>query len=331
MELVAFGRSFSSAEALARDRRCEVTLVTLKARLAAGISPDKAVLRRKGMSRERDYLLAFGDEKTLRAWEDDPRCAVDGWHLRKRLLDGLPPEEALATPLAPDAVDRAGIPVVARPPAQYGAFGERKTLEAWSTDERCEVSYIVLRSRVLGGTPLEQALRSDSQRQGYTAFGETKSLREWSQDERCEVSRSTLTKRVQEGTPLLEALAEHRPVYEAFGEKKSIRAWAKDKRCVVTLDRLRKRLESGWKAVDALTTPVRATKSFTAFGESKTLDEWLADSRFDVSRAQLKMRLMTRGWDPEDALTRPKSAKQPLTKEEQRQRAARSSRHAATS
>ncbi len=49
----------------------------------------------------------------------------------------------------------------------------------------------------------------------------------------------------------------------------------------------------------------RARGLITAFGESKTMAAWSKDPRCTANRELLRVRL-ARGWDPGDAITRPK-------------------------
>lgn len=44
---------------------------------------------------------AFGESKTIRQWVDDPRCSVGYQGLYRRLKNGMPPEQAIATPAQP--------------------------------------------------------------------------------------------------------------------------------------------------------------------------------------------------------------------------------------
>lgn len=92
--------------------------------------------------------------------------------------------------------------------------GEKKTIQQWSEDERCRVSYQVLYDRVqrLGwgigkamGMPTREFSDWQSNRLDgnttwngrlLTAFGETKTASEWVKDRRCQVGYRTLMSRL---------------------------------------------------------------------------------------------------------------------------------------
>lgn len=48
-------------------------------------------------TRRSRYITAFGETKRLVAWEEDPRAAVCGKQIRKRIILGWPPEEAISS------------------------------------------------------------------------------------------------------------------------------------------------------------------------------------------------------------------------------------------
>lgn len=79
------------------------------------------------------------------------------------------------------------------------AFGERKTLKAWSEDPRCVISDAHLYRRMNDGWEIEEALTKQIRRIGYEAFGETKTVPEWLKDPRCQVGRATLQNRLAQG------------------------------------------------------------------------------------------------------------------------------------
>ena len=72
-------------------------------------------------------VRAFGEERTVAGWAEDPRAAVYGELILKRLRDGMTPEQAIATPTV--ALERG--------PVKLLAFGERKTVRDWADDVRC--------------------------------------------------------------------------------------------------------------------------------------------------------------------------------------------------
>jgi hypothetical protein len=100
------------------------------------------------------------------------------------------------------------------------AFGERKTIRAWSFDDRCVVTYNHLLRRLshgvaaetaivtpTGGLEGEATIPAQKGRAGIehprakliTAFSETKTLSDWALDVRCIVGYSTLRSRIQMG------------------------------------------------------------------------------------------------------------------------------------
>jgi hypothetical protein len=95
---------------------------------------------------------------------------------------------------------------------------------------------------------------------------------------------------------------------EAFGERKLVIDWISDPRCKTNRGSLRYRLLSGWSAEDALSAPSnhspKACRYVTAFGETKRVIDWAEDHRCAVKAPTLGFRLR-KGWDPEDAITRP--------------------------
>ena len=78
------------------------------------------------------------------------------------------------------------------------AFGETKTLAAWSRDLRCRVRYSALAMRVQRGVVGEAALAPPSHGP-VRAFGEAKLIVDWIQDPRCRVPGSTLYFRLSHG------------------------------------------------------------------------------------------------------------------------------------
>lgn len=201
-------------------------------------------------TRSRCYTFA-GETKTLAAWARDPRCVVSYPLVIRRLRAGWTFEAALT--LARQRESRSQ-PIT--------AFGEAKSLQAWSRDARCLVHWQCLSSRLRAGWAPETALTTPSGRThpGLTAFGETQSLAAWGRDHRCVVTEPILRQRLAKGWAVEAALTtprSRRPpglLYKAFGEWKTLRAWADDPRCVVPLPTVRSRLADGWSLEAALTT-----------------------------------------------------------------------------
>jgi DNA-directed RNA polymerase specialized sigma24 family protein len=85
-----------------RDPRCEVTPGSLVKRLRRGFGPEAAITTPRqqvgGLGRIVVPITAFGETKSLAAWERDRRCRVTTTTLRERLERGLAPEDAIALP-----------------------------------------------------------------------------------------------------------------------------------------------------------------------------------------------------------------------------------------
>jgi AcrR family transcriptional regulator len=80
-----------------------------------------------------------------------------------------------------------------------GAFGETKSLIAWSEDPRCLVTLASLRDRLRKGWPPEEAMataRLRPPRRTYEGFGESRSLADWSRDPRCIVPYDAMIQRI---------------------------------------------------------------------------------------------------------------------------------------
>lgn len=92
----------------------------------------------------------------------------------------------------------------------HEAFGESKSVLAWSKDPRCVVSRTMLRVRLSKGMGMEEALTTEGVwRPGkfYEAFGESKTLVEWGRDPRCAVPYARLQNRVvSDGMDFMKAL-----------------------------------------------------------------------------------------------------------------------------
>ena len=105
-----------------------------------GYSPDNCrfVSRKANLNNRRitKLLIAFGERKPFMEWLNDSRCVVSEGALRKRIYTlKWPHEKALTT----RPVDEKQF---------ITAFGETKTVEAWSRDPRCQVGASSLRRRL---------------------------------------------------------------------------------------------------------------------------------------------------------------------------------------
>src|SRR5262249_15975884 len=143
---------------------------------------------------------------------EDPRCVVPLNVLRMRLDKiGMEPETALTKP-------------VGNHEREYEAFGDTKSLAAWTRDERCVVSYKTLTQRMDRGWEIVDALSVPPRGMGCPQSNRKK-------------KRAPSDRSLPDGRDVL---------VEAFGEKKTLREWASDPRCQVPYLRLRTRLRKGW-------------------------------------------------------------------------------------
>ena len=297
--LVAFGLEMT-VEAWGRDAHCRVSVSTLRKRLAAGWTMERALTT---PARPVPHFTAFGETKTAIEWARDPRCAVNLSTLRGRLAQGWDNERALITPTTETRDAR-------RP--RYTAFGETKSRTEWLQDPRCLVTRATLRHRLGRGWELERALTTptDFARDIHpvTAFGETKTLLAWAHDSRCVIGERGLLTRLQQGWLPEEALTipgyhDDQRTLVAFGERKTLADWLQDARCRANARVVRHRLREGWEAERALTMPggFNHNGHYTAFGETKTVAGWSADERCRVPHIVLLQRLR-RGWPLEQSL-----------------------------
>ena len=220
--LTAFGEAKPLAH-WSRDPRCIVSEPTLRLRLAQGMTLEEALTRPRRLPANTQFLTAFGETKPFTQWLRDSRCIVSDPTLRKRLAQGMTPEEALTLPRK-----------LPHNTQLLTAFGETKPLTHWLRDPRCAMAYRTLRRRVAQGMTPEEAFilyQKPTNTCFLTAFGETKRLTHWLRDPRCIVSATTLRRRVEQGLTPEEALTfpkrppPNRQLFTAFGETKSLKQW----------------------------------------------------------------------------------------------------------
>ena len=331
----AFGEAKSAPE-WALDARCTVGDAQINMRLRKGLTPEEAITRpnrfaarlaeateepvpegRGGKCAHTRYVRAWGEAKSMNEWTKDARCRVSLSVLMRRLREGMDAEAAIATPSS------------FRWEGGLSAFGETRTLLAWSEDPRCPVTLTTLVRRLDAGMAPEEAIRRPSRHPAreaqaairpkgvpshanmVTAFGETKTLAGWAKDARCPVLALTIGKRLREGMGAEAAITtpDGAPdvMVTAFGETKNVMAWAADPRCTVGNTGLKFRLERGMSPEAAITTPARKmgrTNLLRAFGEARSLREWTEDPRCRVSYQTLWGRIYD-GMDAETAISTP--------------------------
>jgi hypothetical protein len=260
-------------------------------------------LRKKNVNQEsigdKIMVTAWGETKSVFEWSRDPRAAVPWSTIRSRLVrkKRWKPEDAISKPS-----ENVKIREINKEKHSLEAFGERKTINEWSADPRCEVGAHTLRVRLKRGAPLELALRREVSSEykkwpTFVGFGEVKSAKDWANDARCTVSHSKLCRLLRDGLTVEQIFERHSSqpaTYHAFGEVKPLKDWVQDERCVVSRVSVLNRISSGYSFEEAISTPASigpCARVFTAFGETKSFKEWLSDSRCTVSRVTVLGRL----------------------------------------
>lgn len=263
------------------------------------------------------WLQAFGQQfPSLIAVERDPRCVVTRKSLRDRRAKGWTLEEAMTTPAAT---------VGSRTGAKgklYFAFGEWKSMHAWSLDPRCKVSLSGLRQRIENGQSMEEALQNKPLRNPdfsiRHAFGKSGTLTDIVKMFP-NVKYQTVLARMANGLSLEEALTmttqqcrlSHLPKYQAFDEWKTLVDWAADSRCPHGAPRLIyvRMKKYGMSIEEAITRPKNPVLYF-AFDKWSSLPELAADERFVLSdKSSLHWRIHRSGMSVEDAVTHPRFEK----------------------
>lgn len=205
-----------------------------------GYGPGNAVWDKFRGSKPNMYMWE-GIEYTLPelAWAAGKNPSSLLW----RLSSGMTPEQAIAAP----------------PPtrAYVTAFGEKKTLQEWALDPRCNLSVSGIKHRLSRGMQGEDALcHTPPVRTCIEAFGERKTISEWSRDPRCELSDGGIRYNLslgKGGEEALQAQISRRHYIDAFGERKWLSEWSKDPRCNLSVSGIRHRLDRGMRGEEAIT------------------------------------------------------------------------------
>ena len=141
--------------------------------------------------------LAFGEQKILKQWAQDPRCRLSYTALRERVKKGETVEAILSGVQIPAEERKRNIT----------AFGETKMASEWALDRRCSVTLTAICQRLDKGMNPEEAISAPiSYIVLLEAFGEAKTISDWARDPRCVVSRSCLGRRIGRGERLEDAL-----------------------------------------------------------------------------------------------------------------------------
>ncbi|MFC8727573.1 hypothetical protein [Streptomyces bacillaris] len=175
----------------------------------------------------RGSITAFGEAKTLSAWAQDPRCAVNREALRTRLALGWLPEDAITR-------ERYDKPVL-----EFTYQGRTLTLRGWA--EQSGIKYATLHQRITkGGMTFKEALLKGSDGPHFTlpvtAFGETRPLTHWAVDPRAGCSVITMRRRIAAGWDPEQAITEEPQnrstlgsgvPHRAFGLSMGLEDWAR--------------------------------------------------------------------------------------------------------
>jgi hypothetical protein len=135
------------------------------------------------------FITAFGERKLAKEWSEDPRCVVSYDTLMQRIQKSkADPELSIITP----SEQFCGCIIE--------AFGDRKSVNAWSKDKRCSVANNTIKARIAAGMSPEDAIMQPNDKHCYIeAFGEVKTIGKWTLDPRCTVSYQTLHSRIFKG------------------------------------------------------------------------------------------------------------------------------------
>jgi hypothetical protein len=200
-------------------------------------------------------IICWGEEfPSYQALARDPRCLTTPPAFRRRLSNGMSPEDAAAFK------GHGG-------PKAVTCWGETfPSLRALAADPRCVVRHVILSARLLSGMSPEEAASTTSRAlvsKTWQCWGKKfSSMVEIANDPRCVVNSSTLKNRLTRGWPIMEATSRPMQVhrkpcrYICWGEKfSSLKNVADDVRCLVRSKTLHQRIRTGWPLEEAVSTP----------------------------------------------------------------------------
>jgi hypothetical protein len=256
-------------------------------------------------------LTAFGETKSLTAWERDPRCVVTRTALVQRLECGATPEDAICT-LPAHSFERARS--TRRRRKAPGGVDWKHVQQLYESGESARQIAAVV--GVSDDTVLVGLRRRGVAIRTKTAWTLDPATRPlylvWSKIRR-EGAKAAAADPPVSMTPLGYAPIDPRwEAFEAFlawahanGWKPGLRLGRADKGAPFTPENCR------WMTTAELTLSRRKPKStnpyrvlVTAFGETKGLAAWAKDKRCRVSLSTFRERLLG-GLHPEDAITKP--------------------------
>lgn len=156
-------------------------------------------------------LTAWGETKAIAYWLEDPRTHpnLENSTIKRRIGLGWNAEEILTHDpneyIRINEFNKNGQTHGHHPgDPMYVAFGETKTLAAWSKDDRCKVGKKVLWDRLQRNWEIERAISSPPGNKIKIYSGH--SVNYWYNSKECEISYGALKRRLEAEIPLEQAL-----------------------------------------------------------------------------------------------------------------------------
>jgi hypothetical protein len=210
--LEIFGEK-KSRHAWSQDERCPVSGPTFSERLAAGWDPERALTEPAAnvplYAFNLDGVEITGTLKELHKRFD---CSVSQGALYHRLASGMAPERAFSQPLLKESKENHQL--------EFEYQGRSWTVPELFKLPECKAKNIkTLRSRLVGGTTVEDAPTERGSVHLVEAFGESKTVNGWSKDSRCSVNRRTLQKRLDKDIYPEDALGRTSEIKSSFAEQ----------------------------------------------------------------------------------------------------------------
>jgi hypothetical protein len=198
-----------------RRRSDDLQYQTIRERLERGWSPEDAISLPLGSGRSAvagtwEYLTAFDETKSMRAWADDDRCQVDYQLLYERIAgDGWDPEEAITTPSQkgvprPSLLAERHNPTIGRRFGRWVIIAKVDRQGFWWGRCDCGTEKEVKMVSLMEGTSTSCGC---SKLQYLTVGDETMSIADWSRHPDCPgLAVGTIRKRLQDGWDVEEAI-----------------------------------------------------------------------------------------------------------------------------